>query len=66
MEVVGDRWKVAAWEQTLDSPQKIRVYGERVTESTVPRTGFLDEDLAVALDDVGFDLADGLFSQRAD
>ena len=57
---VGDRIEVPAGEETLDPAQEIRIDGERVGERAVLRTGLLDDDLAVALDDVGLDLADVL------
>ena len=60
---VGDRIEVAAGEETLDPAQKIRIDGQRVGERSVLRAGLLDDHLAVALDDVRFDLADVLVDE---
>ena len=46
--------------------RKCRVDRERVGEGAVNRAGLLDDDLAVALDDGGRDLADVLVDERLD
>ncbi len=64
--VVGDGVEVAAGKQVLDPPQELRVDRQRVGERAVERTGLLDDDLAVALEDVRLDLADVFLDQRLD
>ena len=66
VQLVGDRVEVAARKETLDAAQKIRIDGQRIGEGAVLRAGLLDNDLAVALDDVGFDLANVRVDQRGD
>ena len=63
---VGDRVEVAAGEQALDPAQELRIDRQRVGERAVLRAGLLDDDLAVALEDVRLDLADVLVDQRGD
>jgi hypothetical protein len=57
---VGDGGEIATWEERLEPAQEGRVHRERVDEGAVRRTGLLDDDFAVALQDVRLDLADVL------
>ena len=54
---VGDGAEVAAGKQGFDALQKRRVDRQRVGERAVVGAGLLDDDLAVALEDVRRDLA---------
>ena len=54
VQPVGHRGVVAAGEQPLDAAQEVGVYREHVAERTVFGTRFLDEDLAIALEDLLF------------
>ena len=66
VERVGHRVEVAAGEQVLEPFEELRVDRQRVGERAVDGTGLLDQDLAVALDDVGFDFGDVIVDQRLD
>ena len=57
---------VAAREEPLEPLQERRVDRQRVGERAVHRAGLLDDDPAVALEDVAPDLADVLVDQRLD
>ena len=50
--VAGDGREVAAREERLEPLQERRVDGQRIGEGAVHRAGLLDDDLAVALEDV--------------
>ena len=63
VQAVGDRRVVAARKQPLDPRQERRVDREDVGEGAVLRAGLLDDDLAVALEDVRLDLADVLVDE---
>ena len=52
--------------QRFEPLEERRVDGQRVGERAVHRAGLLDDDLAVALEDVRLDLADVLVDQRVD
>src|SRR6267142_1154196 len=64
MQALGDGGEVAAREERFEPAQERRVGRERVDERAVQRAGLLDDDLAVALDDVRLDLADVLVDER--
>src|SRR5204863_8866594 len=62
----GDRGEIAAGEERFESTQERRVDRQRVGEEAVRRTFLLDDDLAVALENVRVDLAVVLVDQRLD
>ena len=64
MQLVGDGVEIAAGKQRLEALEERGVDGERVGERAVLGTGLLDDDLAVALDDLRLDLADVLVDER--
>ena len=66
VQPVGHGVEITAREQRFDALEERRVDRQRVGERAVNRAGLLDDDLAVALDDGGRDLADVLVDERLD